>query len=175
MAKFGIFGAAVLALGLLAAPAIAQKSTKSAAGDPVAPITKFISSFNKGDAKAAAATHAADSVTIIDEVPPYVWTASTGSAAFDAWAADLDKNDKSKGITDGSVKLSKPKRKEISGDTAYGVVPVHYAYKEKGVPTVEDGEMTFSLRRVSGEWKISAWTWSGPNPHPVGGKKKSKG
>jgi hypothetical protein len=71
-----ILAVAAMVWCCLAAPAIAQ----TADTEVIAPIQKFIDSFNKGDVAAAAATHAAGSdLVIIDEVPPYVWR---GAKAF---------------------------------------------------------------------------------------------
>ena len=53
----------------------------------MAPITKFMETFNKGDVAGAASTHAAGGdVVIVDEVPPFVWR---GPGAFQGWAGDL--------------------------------------------------------------------------------------
>jgi len=75
----------------------------AATPDPqlVAPIQKFVDSFNKGDAAGAAATHSAtDDLVIIDEVPPYVWH---GAQAFQTWAADLEGDSKKNGIAKREV------------------------------------------------------------------------
>jgi hypothetical protein len=63
-----------------------------------APITKFIEAFKKGDMAWAAATHAAEADLVIDEVPPFLWR---GAPALKAWAADLERDAKAQGITDG--------------------------------------------------------------------------
>src|SRR5262245_57746732 len=107
--------AALVALALtLAAPARAQTDAEL-----MAPIHKFIDSFNKGDAATAAATHAAVAdLTITDEVPPYVWH---GATAFQTWAGDLESDAKKNGITDPLVTLSAPIRIERSADQAYVV------------------------------------------------------
>ena len=62
-------------LALAAVACLMTATAVSAAPDPqlVAPIQKFIDSFNKGDAAAAAATHSAtEHLAIIDEVAPYL-------------------------------------------------------------------------------------------------------
>lgn len=150
------FGPLVLASMFLCAPAAAQ------APDPqiVAPIQKFMDSFNKGDAAGAAATHASTpDLFILDEVPPYAWT---GAKAFNAWAADLESDAKANGITDQSVKISAPTRTEVHGDHAYVIVPSVYAFKQKGVAMSETAQMTFVLKKGGSGWLIHGWTWTGP-------------
>lgn len=88
---------AALVAFAVAVPANAQ----SPHAELMAPIQKFIDSFNKGDMAAAAATHAAGAdLTITDEVPPYVWR---GPKAFQMWSTDLDSDAKKNGITDPMV------------------------------------------------------------------------
>jgi hypothetical protein len=150
----------------LAAPASAQ----TADAELMAPIQKFITSFNKGDMAGAAATHAAGAdLTITDEVAPYLWR---GPKAFQAWAADLESDAKKNGITDSMVTLSKPTRIEQSVDQAYLVVPAVYSFKQRGAD-MREAAQTFVLRKGAGGWLIHAWTWTGPKPQPAGapGKK----
>ena len=75
---------------LMGAPASAQTQDAQL----MAPIQKFIDSFNKGDMAGAAATHAASAdLAITDEVPPFLWT---GAQALKAWSTDLDADAKKK-------------------------------------------------------------------------------
>jgi ketosteroid isomerase-like protein len=128
----------------------------------MAPIQKFIDSFNKGDTAGAAATHAASAdLTITDEVPPYLWR---GSQALQTWSADLDGDAKKRGITDPRVTISAATRVESNGDHAYVVVPAVYTFKEGGVAMREAAQMTFVLRKGQGGWLIHGWTWTGPKP-----------
>jgi hypothetical protein len=132
----------------------------------MAPIQKFIDSFNKGDSAAAASTHAATAdLAIIDEVSPYLWH---GTQAFQAWSADLDSESKKRGITDEVVTVSAPTRVETNGDQAYVVVPAVYAFKERGAAMREGAQMTFVLKKGAGGWLIHGWTWTGAKPEPVG-------
>jgi hypothetical protein len=131
----------------------------------MAPIQKFIDSFNKGDAAAAAASHAATAdLAIIDEVPPYLWR---GPQAFQAWSADLDSDAKKHGITDQVVTISAPTREELNGDQAYVVVPAVYTFKEGGIAMREAAQMTFALKKGASGWLIHGWVWTGPKPQPV--------
>jgi ketosteroid isomerase-like protein len=151
----------------LAAGAAASAATP----DPqlMAPIRKFIDSFNKGDAVAAAATHAATAdLAIIDEVPPHLWR---GPQAFQAWNADLDSDAKKRGMTDPKVTISAPTREETSGDNAYVVVPAVFTFKENGKAMREAAQMTFVLKKDAGGWLIHGWTWTGPKPKAVAAAK----
>jgi ketosteroid isomerase-like protein len=134
--------------------------------DLMAPIQKFIDSFNKGDAAGAATTHAA-TATIIDEVPPHLWH---GPQAFQAWAADLESYAKKRGITDQAVTISAPTRKETTGNDAYVVVPAVYTFKEGGVAKRAAAQMTVALKKGAGGWLIHAWTWTGPAAQPAATK-----
>jgi hypothetical protein len=153
-----------LTLGVLAVFLLAISPAGAQAQDAqmMAPIKKFIDSFNKGDMPGAASTHAATAeLVIIDEVAPFVWR---GAKAFDAWSTDLDADAKKRGITEPSVTISAPTRTESSGDQAYVIVPAVYAFKEKGVAMRESAQMTFVLKRGAAGWQIHAWTWTGPKP-----------
>jgi hypothetical protein len=134
------------------------------APDPqvMAPIQKFVDSFNKGDTAGAAATHTAGAdLAIVDEVPPYLWR---GAKAFQDWSAALDSDIKKQGMTDSMVALEKPTRTEMDGGRAYVVVPAVYTFKQRGVAMREAAQMTFTLQKEAAGWMIHSWTWTGPKP-----------
>jgi hypothetical protein len=134
----------------------------------MAPIKKFVDSFNKGDMTGAAATHAAGAdLTIIDEVSPYLWR---GPKAFHAWSADLDADAKKNAITEPIVTISAPTRTETNGDQAYVVVPAVYTFKQGGVAMRETAQMTFVLKKGASGWLIHGWTWTGPKPQKAAAK-----
>jgi hypothetical protein len=142
------------------------------APDPqlIAPIQKFMDTFNKGDIAGAKATHAAGAdLTIIDELPPFVWR---GPQAFETWTMALDAMNKQGGITDQKVTTGAPTRIESSGDSAYVVLPTVLTYKEKGVAMRETAQMTFALKKGAGGWLIHGWTWTGAKPRRVAAAKK---
>ena len=152
---------AAVVLCLAGAPAAARAQDAQL----VAPIQKFIDSFNKGDAAGAAATHAAGpDLVIMDEVSPYVWR---GAKAFHQWSADLEADAKKNGITEPSVAIKAPTRTETSGNQAYVIVPAVYTFKLKGVAMRESAQMTFVLKKDAGAWLIHGWTWTGPKPQPA--------
>lgn len=143
---------------------VTPASARAQAPDPqlIAPIQKFVDSFNKGDIAGAMATHAAGAdLAIIDEVPPFIWR---GAKAFQAWSTALDSVSKQAGITDQMVTISTPARTETSADSAYVIVPAVYTYKEKGVAMREAAQMTFALKKGSSGWLINGWTWTGSKP-----------
>ncbi|HEX3892577.1 MAG TPA: hypothetical protein VHW46_08395 [Terracidiphilus sp.] len=134
------------------------------AQDVVAPIRQAIDGFNSGDTQSFFAACTPNQMSIIDEFAPYRWI---GPHAAQDWAAAYDKHAQATGVTDGSVKYSKPTRIEIEGSSAYVIVPTVYVYKQNAKPTTEEGQMTFSLHREAAGWKITAWTWTGVKPHPT--------
>lgn len=150
-----------LACGLALASASAHAAP--AAPSPAATVRAFIAAFDKGDIPAAAATHVA-APSILDEMPPHLWT---GSGAFMAWAGDLQKDAMARKQSGNKVTLGKVARQQIDGDTAYLVVPATYAYKEKGVAMTESARMTFSLTKDGDAWKIAGWAWAGAVPQKV--------
>jgi hypothetical protein len=134
----------------------------------MAPIKKFIDSFNKGDTAGAAATHAADAdLTITDEVPPFLWR---GPQAFKEWSTALDADAKKRGMTEPVVTLKAPTRTETDGNQAYVVVPAVFTFKERGVAMREAAQMTFVLQKGAAGWLIHGWTWTGPKPQKAEAK-----
>ena len=146
--------------------ALSTASAASAANPQLeAPIRNFIDAFNRGDVPGAERTHLGDA-SIIDEVPPYIWKSPN---AFSKWVADLTAYDAAMGITEEHVTLGPVTRELVSGapghQSAYVIVSVTYTFKQKGVAMHEPAQMTFALRDNDG-WRISGWTWTGPDPTP---------
>ena len=143
------------ALGM-ATPALAQDKAVEA------PIFKFVDAFNKGDVAGAAATMA-DKVAIVDEVAPFHWH---GKDSFASWGKDYEIDAKAKGITDPSVTIGAPTREIATATNAYVIVPATYRFTQKGVKMAEVAQMTFSLEKGAAGWKITGWTWTGPDATP---------
>jgi hypothetical protein len=137
------------------------------ANDPLmGPIKTFIETFNKGDVAGAAATHVKTAaLTIVDEVPPYLWH---GPDAVTAWSTDLDAYAKKQGITGQIVAISAPTRKETIGDVAYVIVPAVYSFTQGGAAMSQSAQMTFTLTKGPSGWLIQSWTWTGPGSRPAG-------
>jgi len=120
-------------------------------------VSQFVDSFNKGDAKAAAAA-CADQTVIIDEFPPHEWH---GAGACATWMSDYDTDAKKNAITDGVVTLGKPKHVDVSGDHAYVVIPADYAFKKDGKPVKETNSiLTVVMQKGTNGWRITGWSWS---------------
>jgi ketosteroid isomerase-like protein len=146
----GSLGLGGMALGGMAAAATTR-------AELTAPITAFVDAFDKGDVKAAAAPYIAD-VSIIDEVPPYIWR---GPTAFASWAQDLTANDKKLGLTGEKLTLGDVVRSETDGRHAYVVMAGVYEFTTaKGAPMHENARMTFALRKGTDGWKIAGWTFT---------------
>jgi ketosteroid isomerase-like protein len=127
------------------------------------PIHQMVEAFNKGDAKAAKATHVA-SPSITDEIAPFFWT---GPKAFDSWLTDLSKAEAAEGKTDGVVALDAPTLETVTGNRAYVITPSTYTFKQKGRTMREVGTMTFVLLKGASGWKVKAWTWTSPEAQPA--------
>ena len=142
-----------LALAVFAAlPSAATEKT-----DVMATVRKFVENFNKGDAKAAAAT-CADQAAIIDEFPPHEWH---GAGACAKWMEDYDADAKKNGITDGSVTLGAPLHVDVTADRAYVVVPATYKFKQNGKLNQEtDSLLTIALQKTAAGWRMTGWAWT---------------
>lgn len=151
-------------LALMASVLLAPAAMPALAADLTAPIHQFIDGFNSGDTKSAFAAYAAGDIMIVDEFAPHRWY---GPHAPQDWAAEYDRHAAATGVSEGRVTYGAPTRTEVEGDVAYVIVPTIYLYKEHGLATAEEGQMTFVLHAEASAWKISAWTWSGVKPHPA--------
>jgi hypothetical protein len=148
---------------LAAAVALMVPAVHASDAAVLAPIHQMLEAFNKGDAKAAKATHVA-APSITDEVAPFFWA---GPTAFDSWLTDLTKSEAAEGKTDGKVALEAPTAEKVVGKRAYVVTPSTYTFKQKGKTMREVGTMTFVLLKGATGWKIRSWTWSSPEAHLV--------
>ena len=147
------FAVAIAAL-LSCGPVAASEQT-----DVMTAVSQFVDAFNQGDTKAMG-TLCGDQTSIIDEFPPHEWH---GPGACLQWLADYDTDAKKNGITDGLVKIGKPRHVDVTGDRAYVVVPSTYTYKINGKAMKEAGAMfTVALRKSEGRWRAVGWAWPKP-------------
>ncbi len=116
----------------------------------------WVDAFNSGDVKSAEASCAGEA-SIVDDFPPHEWH---GKAACTRWFNDFLTFAKGAEITEPTIALGKPWHVDVTGDAAYVVVPVTLEYRKKSTPAHLDGIMTAILKKGSGDWRISAWTWA---------------
>jgi ketosteroid isomerase-like protein len=138
------------------APAVA--SDKS---DVLAVVHQWVDSFSKGDFKQAVTT-CAEEATIFDEIPPYEWR---GSGACSTWSDSFSGWAKQNNLTVDHAAIAKVHEVDISGESAYVQTITVFAMKNKdGVAEAAKGAWTVVLRKSSGGWRITGWTWASLGP-----------
>jgi ketosteroid isomerase-like protein len=141
----------IAAVLLVAAPAAASDAT-----DIAAAVNAYNDTLNKNDLPGAAAYYT-PAPTIIDEFTPHIWS---GAGAFAQWGADYGVYAKDRGMTEGSMRLLKPRHVSVEGDRGYAVVPAIFDFERGGKQVHEAGIMTFAMQRIDGAWKIAGWAWT---------------
>jgi len=136
---------------LLAGPAAAADKT-----DVMSVVHHWEAAFNQGDMQSMAAT-CTDQASIIDDLPPHVWT---GSGACTRWASDFQNFVKSTGSSDQAVTIGKPWHIDVTADLAYVVAPTNYSFKHKGKPIQQGGVVTIILQKGSAGWQVIGWAWA---------------
>jgi hypothetical protein len=125
--------------------------------DPMAAVRQYIDGFNKGDAKVMAETFAV-SGSILDGMAPHVWH---GPTATQDWYRDVLVEGKQHGASDYVVTLGQPLHNNITGDSAYVVVPATMTFNVGGKQVTQCGAVfTVALRKVAEGWRIAAWAWA---------------
>ncbi len=121
----------------------------------------YIDAFNKGDIKAMAACFAVTG-SILDGLAPHEWH---GHTACEDWYSDVLTAGEHEGATDYSVTLGTPLHANVTGDSAYLVIPASMTFKVRGKQVTQLGAtFTVALRRHADGWRISAWAWAKGNP-----------
>lgn len=150
---------AAVAIAILAAPCAAatQGSMQTVTAHQVmATVHQFLDGFNRNDLKNAV-TACAPQSSVIDDFPPHAWQGN-GCAQ---WAESYAAFAKAQGATGGVVTIAPPTRLSVDGNTAYVVAPATFSYKLHGKPVTEPGAtFTLALKRIGGNWKITAWAWA---------------
>ena len=124
---------------------------------PMAAVRQYIESFNKGDVKAMAALCAVP-MSILDGMAPHVWH---GPTASEDWYRDAMTEGEHLGATDYSVALGEPLHANVTGDSAYVLVPATMKFKLHGQQVTQSGAtFTVALRKLDGVWRLAAWAWA---------------
>ena len=130
---------------------------------PLAAVHQYMESFNRGDVKAMAAACAVP-MSILDGMAPHVWH---GPTASEDWYRDAMTEGEHLGATDYSVALGEPLHVQITGDSAYVLVPATMKFKLRGRPITQSGAtFTVALRKVNDAWRIAAWAWAKGTAQP---------
>jgi ketosteroid isomerase-like protein len=90
---------------------------------PLAAMQQYIDGFNNGDANLMAATFA-DPATILDGMAPHVWH---GPTATQDWYRDALTEGEHLGVSGDLIALGEPLHNDVTGDSAYVVVPATFA------------------------------------------------
>lgn len=136
---------------------VCEMTERTKAEDPVAAIRVYIDAFNKGDAKAMAASFAS-SGSILDGLGPHVWH---GPTAAEDWYRDVLAAGGREGVTGYFVTVGEPLHANVAGDNAYVVLPASMTFKVHGQQVTQSGAIfTSALRKLADGWRITAWAWA---------------
>ena len=136
-------------------------SKNGVADDPMAVVHKYVDAFNQGDAAAMATTFAVPA-SILDGMAPHVWQ---GPTATQDWYRDVLIEGKQHGASDYFITLAKPLHNNVTGDSAYVVVPATMKFKVRGKEVTQSGAVfTVALRKLAEGWRITAWAWAKGTP-----------
>ena len=124
--------------------------------DPMAAVRQYVDAFNRGDAAVMATTFTGGS--ILDGMAPHVWQ---GPTATQDWYRDVLIEGKQHGASDYFITLGEPLHNNVTGDSAYVVVPATMTFKLRGQEITQVGAVfTVALRRLAEGWRIAAWAWA---------------
>jgi ketosteroid isomerase-like protein len=122
----------------------------------VAAVRLYLEAFNKGDAKAMAKSFASPG-TILDGLAPHVWH---GATAAEDWYKDVLVAAEQEGAADYFVTACEPLHANVTGDSAYVVLPASMTFKLRGRQVTQSGAIfTMALRKLADGWHITAWAW----------------
>jgi ketosteroid isomerase-like protein len=129
--------------------------------EPIAAVRQYINGFNKGDAEAMAGSFA-DPGSILDGMAPHVWH---GPTAAQDWYRDVLIEGKHRGASDYFVTVGEPLHNNVTGDSAYIVLPATMTFKLGGKQVTQSGAIfTVALRKLADGWRIAAWAWAKGTP-----------
>lgn len=125
--------------------------------DPFVTVQQYIDAFNTGDAESMTAQFA-DTGVILDGMAPHLWE---GPSAAGDWYRDVLHEGKQHGASQYFVTLGDPLHNNITGDSAYVVVPTTMTFDLTGSRITQTGAFfTVALRKLAEGWRIAAWAWT---------------
>jgi hypothetical protein len=124
---------------------------------PLAAVRQYIDGFNNGDAEVMAATFDIPG-SILDGMAPHLWQ---GPTAAQDWYRDALAEGEHLGVSGYLITLGEPLHNDVTGDSAYVVVPATFRYNVRGEPVTQtDAYFTVALRELADGWRIAAWAWT---------------
>src|SRR5262245_50225570 len=105
--------------------------------DPMAAVHQYIDALNKGDVKAMAAI-CADPMQILDGMAPHVWQ---GPTATEDWYKDVLIEAEHLGASGYLITPGEPRHVDVTGDTAYVVVPTSMTFQVRGRQVTQTGSV----------------------------------
>jgi ketosteroid isomerase-like protein len=134
------------------APEIAMATT-----DPLSTVHQYIDAFNEGDGEAQAAMFAVPG-SILDGMAPHLWRGPTASRD---WYRDVLLEGEQHGASGYLVTLGVPLHNDVTGDSAYVVIPATMKFEVRGQKVTQTGAVyTVALRKLAEGWRIAAWAWA---------------
>jgi hypothetical protein len=113
--------------------------------------------FNNGDAEAMAATFDVRG-SILDGMAPHLWQ---GPTATQDWYRDVLAEGKTHRASGYFVTLDAPLHENVTGETAYLVIPAAMTFNVGGKKVTQTGAVfTVALRQRPDGWHIAAWAWT---------------
>ena len=128
---------------------------------PLDAVTQYIDGFNNGDAEVMAATFDVPG-SILDGMAPHLWQ---GPTATQDWYRDVLAGGGQHGASGYFVTLDEPLHENVTGDSAYVVVPATMTFNVHGEAVTQTGAIfTAALRQRPDGWCIAAWAWTKGKP-----------
>ncbi|SFJ58886.1 YybH family protein [Planctomicrobium piriforme] len=125
--------------------------------EPIAAIHNYIQAFNKGDGEGMAAMFA-ESGSILDGMAPHQWL---GPRAAQDWYRDVLTEGQQQHASGYHVVFGEPLHNNITGDSAYLVLPATMTFKIHDRQVTQSGAFfTVALRKLADGWRIASWAWT---------------
>ena len=136
--------------------------------DTSAEIASFVAAFvdevNKGQIDAALRRFS-NEATIVEDIAPFKWF---GPNAGSQWLAAMAANAKRLGVISIVMELGEARRIEVESRFVYAVFAGTVQLQQQDRRLQEHGLLTFALERVTGQWLITALTWTGERAREAG-------
>ena len=89
---------------------------------------------------------------------PHVWQ---GPTAAQDWYRDVLTEGKEHGASGYFVSVGEPLHNDVTGGTAYIVLPATMTFDVKGTKVTQSGAVfTVALRKTADGWRVAAWAWA---------------